>query len=143
MYFEYLEHGPGQLSAIYLKKRRDGPKLCPHHKHSRAVILTTSQRPKLLNIYTLNINQKPMIIIGSEVIVLSNLFLFLDHLLFINYILQCVPGPFNLFILCPDQLAIISAIKRGRTFSFPAPTQPVDWTQKWAGLLFVPFQLSL
>ena len=70
MYFGYLEHGPGQLSAIYLKKRRDGPKLCPHHKHSRAVILTTSQRPKLLNIYTLNINQKPMIIIGSEAIVL-------------------------------------------------------------------------
>ena len=84
-----------------------------------------------------------MIIIGSEAIVLSNLFLFLDHLLFINYILQCVPGPFNLFILCPDQLAIIRAIKRGRTFSFPAPAQPVDWTQKWAGLLFVPFQLSL
>ena len=51
MYFGYLEPGPGQLSAIYLKKRRDGPKLCPHHKQSRAVILTTSQRPKLLNIY--------------------------------------------------------------------------------------------
>ena len=113
MYFGYLEHGPGQLSAIYLKKRRDGPKLCPHHKQSRAVILTTSQRPKLQNIqyikYKYKLGQK-----RREILLFS-----------------CTNSVWR------------QGLQDGQDFYFPAPTQPVNQSKNQVKTFIFPHQLSL